>query len=523
MSSTDPNRSLKSYILFAPPNIQLMVLLGAAIALRLAWLVYTNYTYEDAFITFRYARNLVSGHGFVFNVGERIYGTTTPLFTLLLAGWLIVFPENVILGARGFDLLAALGSLTLVWVLLSELEIKTPLRIAVLLLLAISDKLWERDTGGMETPLVIFLMIAALYAVAQNKSLVAGIIAGMLLWTRIDTAIWVAVLIFVAWYVNRRPSIRLILTVGLTYLPWLAFATLYFGSSIPYTVTAKWTAYQLGSNPTPWLDRLLVVLKWVTPVSIPIEWSSGQLIVGTITIALAVYGAFAVRRSTILMVLPVFGLLELVSLVSVGAVFEPRYFVPLYWTILLLVGLGLGTIWRRGFSTVIGQRVIAGLLFVTGLFGFWLIIQRAHYIRDYQLHVYDSSLKPLGLWLNEHTPPNATVLLEPLGYAGFYANRYMIDEVGLVSPQVVALKRQGVKDKLTLILLLKPDYAVVHCDDIFYRLEKADSIAADFAFRYQWMVTFNPLNFTPQSSSPEDSNQFRIQRNACYEVWQLHR
>ena len=42
-------------------------------------------TIDDAYITFRYARNLLAGHGFVFNPGEQVLGTTTPVYTLLMA------------------------------------------------------------------------------------------------------------------------------------------------------------------------------------------------------------------------------------------------------------------------------------------------------------------------------------------------------------------------------------------------------------------------------------------------------
>ncbi len=41
---------------------------------------------DDAFISFRYARNLAEGHGLVFNVGERVEGYTNFLWTLLMAG-----------------------------------------------------------------------------------------------------------------------------------------------------------------------------------------------------------------------------------------------------------------------------------------------------------------------------------------------------------------------------------------------------------------------------------------------------
>jgi hypothetical protein len=45
----------------------------------------TAYDIDDAPITYRYADNIVQGNGFVYNPGERVLGTSTPLYTLLLA------------------------------------------------------------------------------------------------------------------------------------------------------------------------------------------------------------------------------------------------------------------------------------------------------------------------------------------------------------------------------------------------------------------------------------------------------
>src|SRR5215204_5092263 len=42
-------------------------------------------TIDDAFITFRYSRNIVEGQGFVYNLGVQTLGTTTPLFALTMA------------------------------------------------------------------------------------------------------------------------------------------------------------------------------------------------------------------------------------------------------------------------------------------------------------------------------------------------------------------------------------------------------------------------------------------------------
>ena len=41
---------------------------------------------DDAYISYRYAEQLVAGHGLVFNPGERVEGMSNALWTLLLAG-----------------------------------------------------------------------------------------------------------------------------------------------------------------------------------------------------------------------------------------------------------------------------------------------------------------------------------------------------------------------------------------------------------------------------------------------------
>ncbi len=54
------------------------VLICAAMS-ALVW----GYTVDDAYIVFRYARNLIEGHGPVYNVGERVEGYTSPLWLML--------------------------------------------------------------------------------------------------------------------------------------------------------------------------------------------------------------------------------------------------------------------------------------------------------------------------------------------------------------------------------------------------------------------------------------------------------
>src|SRR5262245_3913264 len=58
---------------------------SALVALVLFWL-FGERGYDDPYITYRYAADLARGAGFVYNQGERLLSTTTPLYTLILAG-----------------------------------------------------------------------------------------------------------------------------------------------------------------------------------------------------------------------------------------------------------------------------------------------------------------------------------------------------------------------------------------------------------------------------------------------------
>ncbi len=47
--------------------------------------LFFRFSTEDSYITYRYARNLAEGKGFVYNEGERFLGTTAPFYALILA------------------------------------------------------------------------------------------------------------------------------------------------------------------------------------------------------------------------------------------------------------------------------------------------------------------------------------------------------------------------------------------------------------------------------------------------------
>lgn len=492
--------------------------LFVAFILRISWKFYTHYTYEDAFITFRFARNLSNGLGFVYNANEHIYGTTTPFFAIIMAIWIKIFPNLIVFGASMFGLLSALISIILVWKLLDELQINKTGSVLTIGVLVLSDKFWIHDMGGMETALVIFAMMVSYFMLVRDRPIWAGLFAGILLWIRIDGVFWFCLLVLAAWIITQQFPRNFIVITILVYLPWLVFATLYFGSPIPYTISAKWVAYYtIGIQPV--LIRIQTLLRWLTPFSLPnlspyvVSWTA------TITIIFSFIGTMAYRRHKWLMVLPAFCLVEIVRLVVMGETFEPRYFMPLFWVLMILFGFGVRTVWvylsrRFKLKSIIGFSTIAVYICIS----LWFSLQMAQLKKDSQYFVYDSSLKQMGIWLEKNTPTSSTIFLEPLGYVGFYANRHMIDEVGLVSPQVVALKNEGYST-FPLITSLDPDYAVLHCDDA---LRASDAFLA----RYSRVIEFNPMGFdpyTPMNYDPNSSEMIRQNisrsRTACYQIW----
>lgn len=132
-----------------------------------AWLVAdTWFLCDDAFISFRYARNLLAGHGLVFNPGERVEGFTNLLWTLELAAALRcgLRPE---VAAHVLSLACTVGVFALVGALAwrSGRRRGTPWILPLAVgLLAGSTSFAAWSTSGLETRQFTFLVLAGMAA-----------------------------------------------------------------------------------------------------------------------------------------------------------------------------------------------------------------------------------------------------------------------------------------------------------------------------------------------------------------------
>jgi arabinofuranosyltransferase len=198
---------------------------------------------DDAFISYRYARNLVEGRGLVYNPGERVEGYTNLLWTLLVAGGLKLGLRAEVAG----HLLCLLGGAAALLFAFLYSRVGLPRSRAwlagcapLLLLSSPSFAIWS--SSGMETPLFAAELTAALAFEAQRRTrwLTAALVAATL--TRPEGALAAAVLYGFHLYRGRAcpgAALRPVLVYAGVLLALTLFRLLYYHAWLPNTFYAR--------------------------------------------------------------------------------------------------------------------------------------------------------------------------------------------------------------------------------------------------------------------------------------------
>ena len=148
----------------------------------LAWLAGGSWHLnEDAFISFRYARNLLEGHGLVFNPGERVEGYTNFLWTLELAGIWGLFgirPEHAAPWLSVFYTAATIAALLWWAARLPGLRCRGLAGWMALGLVCSSGTfaVWT-SAGGLETRQFTFFVVAAVVGLSLHRNRRRGLLA----------------------------------------------------------------------------------------------------------------------------------------------------------------------------------------------------------------------------------------------------------------------------------------------------------------------------------------------------------
>ena len=235
------------------PWLHLACLAVACAVLLAGALSFYPFMADDGFISLRYARRLLDGHGLTWTDGPRVEGYSNLLWILGCA----------FLGELGLDLVwaaRALGVAT-AWATLAVLAWtyrKAPLLVCIapLALLALAGPMAVWTLGGLEQPLVAFCLALAIHDClplvsnsADDESTAhpvrAGVFFGLLALTRPDAILFGAAvaMVLLASKLRGQRKLRTLLKIALPVVllisAQLAFRALYYGDFMPNTGRAK--------------------------------------------------------------------------------------------------------------------------------------------------------------------------------------------------------------------------------------------------------------------------------------------
>jgi hypothetical protein len=451
------------------------VILPPALLIASAWLLLhlQGYTLvDDAYISFRYAKNLALGHGLVWNPGEPVEGYTNLLWVLLLtpfaSGGIDLAIPSAVLGTLfsvgALEVLRRIARLVLphrtdtVWVLPG-------------LILALQPSFSYWTVSGMETPMFVFFVLGMCGLLlrgieSRGRQWLAGGAMSAAYLTRPEGAmaaglLSVAYLLFGRVGSGWRERFADILFPGLilvaVVLLHLTVRLHYYGFPLPNTFYAK---VILGSTSVQrGIAHLLTFLNsggWV--IVLGMVWLRQRSPLGTM-----------LRFAYLL--LAVF----LVYIVSIGGDLPGwyRFYVPLIP--LPLVGLAellaVAGQKARGLAPGISRRGLtaAGFLLLLLLTGAQLLLwPRA----EPSSVLFWKTGHSVGHWLIDnffrtHVPRDSYLAVSAVGYFGYYTDYRIIDTWGLndthiahrpVEVQLAAFAHE--KQDWTYVLERKPDVHV---------------------------------------------------------------
>ncbi len=373
---------------------------------------------DDAYITFRYARAIALSGAFEYNPGERVLGTTTPLFTMLMTvsfwrGWPPEWTAVAISCLADGLTIATLAALLLSW----GQRIAVALTIAML---AMWPVMITYAVSGLETSLYTFLVYGCFFAASRGRAAGSGVLLGLALLCRPDAALCALVLLV---YFARTPRklVFVAAAAAAVTLPWAVFAAWYFGSVVPQSIVAKAAIEQ-----EPWTGvRVLLAFFGGSPkyLALSAAAAAGAAILWTRAHASArLVLSWAVVYTAVFTATNAFSQF-------------PWYFVPLFPIYFAAAATCGGALIERGRWTV---TALAGPALMTALLilGAWHLRGHESFLRGLAAgreQLYARAASRIGA---EATPTTVIAATE-IGTIGYFYPGPVLDLMGLVSPEAV--------------------------------------------------------------------------------------
>jgi arabinofuranosyltransferase len=395
---------------------------------------------EDAYISFRYARNLIEGQGLVFNTGERVEGYTNFLWTLLLAIGLVASLSPDLISVS-LGLICSAGTLICVFLLYRNLYDKPILFPAGLIGFGLNYTWVSFATSGLETSLVCLLASGTFLQISNwlrlppgperspRPLVFGGILLALAMLTRPDTVlIYPAVVLVIlvqrpGWRQMLTPVFALTIPILTIYLPYFFWRVSYYGFLFPNTYYAK------AANLTYYSQGLVYLWEFIRRYFL---WAflPWPFVLSWITIK------NKKPHNPLVLAMAAYCLAHAFYVIRVGGDFmEGRLLLPILPFIYLVIEYALRNLWNnrtlRGVAlgalvigVVINRPIIEPLKIQDGITD-----ERSwapQFKRWYRA----------GIAFGKHLPKNTVIATDAVGAFGYGSRLPIIDTLGLTDAAV---------------------------------------------------------------------------------------
>ncbi|SDE24400.1 hypothetical protein [Riemerella columbipharyngis] len=432
-----------------------IIFVALTVLLKLPFLL-THHIQEDAFITWRVAQNLLDYGVAGFNGPIKISASTTHLYMF------VSFLFNVIFGKANFIYPLLVFNSTLFTIgsyFLSRMILKKPVHQALFILLfGFLPPAIRVSILGMEYGLLFFLEMGFLYyAFFRNKTWAVWIFPVLILFTRLDTVIFLGIIFIVDTVWNKKIRWNYVVSGALGLGLLISFNWFYFGELVNNTIVAKKLAYYRGYG---FGERIALFFRnfgnFFGMLKMPGNFNPYTILVLLFEIA-CFYALVRQKDKRNFFLIIIFAFAWIKQSIFL---YELSYFDWYYWVPQLLL-----------FASVIvfileqeKRKYLWGALFLLFYVLPMLLFQMVHSIAtgngewNYR--------REIGLFLGKYEKDkNQWIFLEPAGFVPYYSGLRTIDEVGLVDKGV---QQEMIKDKkdywFNTVKDRKPKYILVYRD-----------------------------------------------------------
>ncbi len=419
------------------------LILVSAIAFCLLYIMASSqyyrigYPLDDAWIHQTFARNLVQKGEWAINPGEPTAGSTSPLWTGLLAlGYLFKINHFVWSFLLGIILLGSIGMLAILWIRRDQEVRWWKVLFGGLLVVSEWHLIWSA-VSGMEILLFSTLVLTCLWLLSNREKnwLAIGVLCALSIWARPDGLTLLGPVFFAlvvsSWkrQVKKIDYIRWIIPLLVSLAAYLWWNFHLSGSIWPNTFAAKQAEYSI-------LQQTSIIVRYMNAIVVPMTGVGFLLLPGLFLWIIRIWRDRAwVELGMLLWLL---GYVFIYAWKLPVTYQHGRYImpvIPVYLCVSLreLIRLDVPGIFSRWKYIV--ARVYLLLLAVIPLS--FLVLGMRAYQND--VAIIESEMVQSARWIAENTAPEGVIAAHDIGALGYYGNRRILDLAGLINPEVIPI------------------------------------------------------------------------------------